>query len=77
MPPKKKKELVRFRPRLQDERRQQYRFASKERALKLAELAWLNLACPVRKLPLQITNDAFLTTEGIEQSRGLKINKLK
>ena len=27
MPPKKKKELVRFRPRLQDERRRQNRFA--------------------------------------------------
>ena len=27
MPPKKKKELVRFRPKLQDERRQQNRFA--------------------------------------------------
>ena len=37
MPPKKKKELVRFRSRLQDERRQQNRFAAKERALKLAE----------------------------------------
>ena len=37
MPPKKKKELVRFRSRLQDERRRQNRFAAKERALKLAE----------------------------------------
>ena len=37
MPPKKKKELARFRPRLQDERRRQNRFATKERALKLAE----------------------------------------
>ena len=37
MPPKKKKELVRFRSRLQDERRRQNRFAAKERVLKLAE----------------------------------------
>ena len=37
MPPKKKKELVRFRPRLQDERRRQNRFAAKEWASKLAE----------------------------------------
>ena len=37
MPPNKKKELVRFRPRLQDERRQQNRFTAKEWALKLAE----------------------------------------
>ena len=37
MPPKKKKELVRFRSRLQDERRRQNCFAAKERALKLAE----------------------------------------
>ena len=37
MPPKKKKELVCFRPRLQDERRRQKHFATKERALKLAE----------------------------------------
>ena len=37
MPPKKKKELVRFRPRLQDKRRRQNRFAVKEWASKLAE----------------------------------------
>ena len=37
MPPKKKKELVHFRSRLQDERRRQNCFAAKERALKLAE----------------------------------------
>ena len=37
MPPKKKKELVRFRPRLQDKRRQQNRLAFKEWASKLAE----------------------------------------
>ena len=37
MPPKKKEELVRFRPRLQDERRRQNRFAAKEWASKLAE----------------------------------------
>ena len=37
MPPKKKKELVRFRPRLQDKRRRQNRFAGKEWASKLAE----------------------------------------
>ena len=37
MPPKKKKELVRFRSRLQDERRRQNRFAAKEWASKLAE----------------------------------------
>ena len=37
MPPKKKKELVRFRPRLQDKRRRQNRFAAKEWASKLAE----------------------------------------
>ena len=37
MPPKKKKELVRFRPRLQEERRPQNRFATKEWASKLAE----------------------------------------
>ena len=37
MPPKKKKELVHFRPRLQDERRRQNRFAAKEWASKLAE----------------------------------------
>ena len=37
MPPNKKKELVRFRPRLQDERRQQNRFTAKEWASKLAE----------------------------------------
>ena len=37
MPPKKKKELVRFRPLLQDERRRQNRFAAKEWASKLAE----------------------------------------
>ena len=37
MPPKKKKELVRFRPQLQDERRRQNRFAAKEWASKLAE----------------------------------------
>ena len=36
MPPKKKKELVRFRPRLQDKRRQNC-FATKEWASKLAE----------------------------------------
>ena len=37
MPPKKKKELVRFRPRLQGKRRRQNRFAAKEWASKLAE----------------------------------------
>ena len=38
MPPKKKKELVRCRPRLQvDKRRRQNRFAAKEWASKLAE----------------------------------------
>ena len=37
MPPEKKKELVRFRPRLQDERRRQNRFAAKEWASKLGE----------------------------------------
>ena len=37
IPPKKKKELDRFRPRLQDERRRQNRFAAKEWASKLAE----------------------------------------
>ena len=37
MPPKKKKELVGFRPRLQDERRRQNHFVSKEWASKLAE----------------------------------------
>ena len=37
MPPKKKKEHVRFRPRLQDERRWQNRFAAKEWASKLEE----------------------------------------
>ena len=37
MPPKKKKELVRFRPLLQDERRRQNCFAAKEWASKLAE----------------------------------------
>ena len=37
MPPKKKEELVRFRPRLQDERRRQNRFAAEEWASKLAE----------------------------------------
>ena len=37
MPTKKKKELVRFRPRLEDERRRQNRFAAKEWASKLAE----------------------------------------
>ena len=37
MPPKKKKELVRFRPLLQDERRRQNRFAAKEWASKLGE----------------------------------------
>ena len=36
MPPKKKKELVRFRSRLQDKRRRQNRFAAKEWASKLA-----------------------------------------
>ena len=36
MPPKKKKKLVRFRTRLQDERRRQNRFA-KSGLLKLAE----------------------------------------
>ena len=36
MPPKKKKELVRFRSRLQDERRRQNRFAAKEWASKFA-----------------------------------------
>ena len=30
MPPKKKKELDRFRPRLQDERRRENRFAAKD-----------------------------------------------
>ena len=39
MPPKKKKELVRFRPRLPDKRRRQNRFAAKEWASKLAESA--------------------------------------
>ena len=34
---RRKKELVRFRPRLQDERRRQNRFAAKEWASKLAE----------------------------------------
>ena len=34
---KEEKELVRFRPRLQDERRRQNRFAAKEWASKLAE----------------------------------------
>ena len=37
MPPKKKKELVRFRPRLQDKRRRQNRLAFKEWDSKLAE----------------------------------------
>ena len=37
MPPKKKKELVRFRPRLQDKRRRQDHFAAKEWASKLAD----------------------------------------
>ena len=37
MPPKKKKELVRFHSRLQDERRRQNRFAAKEWASKLAK----------------------------------------
>ena len=37
MSPKKKKELVRFRPRLLDKRRRQNRFAAKEWASKLAE----------------------------------------
>ena len=38
MPPKKKIELVRFRPRLrEDKRRRQNRFAAKEWASKLAE----------------------------------------
>ena len=37
MTPKKKKDLVRFRPRLKDERRWQNRFAAKELASKLAE----------------------------------------
>ena len=37
MPPKKKKDLVRFRPRLQGKRRRQNRFAAKEWASKLAE----------------------------------------
>ena len=37
MPPKKKKERLRFRPRLQDERRRQNRFVAKEWASKLAE----------------------------------------
>ena len=37
MPPKKKKELLRFRPGLQDKRRRQNRFAAKERASKLGE----------------------------------------
>ena len=37
MPPKKKKELVRFRPQLQDKRRRQNRFVTKEWASKLAE----------------------------------------
>ena len=36
MPTKKKKELVRFRPRLEDKRRRQNRFAAKEWASKLA-----------------------------------------
>ena len=37
MPPKKKKELVRFRPRLQGKRRRQNRFVAKKCASKLAE----------------------------------------
>ena len=37
MPPEKKKELVHFRPRLQDKRRRQNRFAAKKWASKLAE----------------------------------------
>ena len=37
MPPKKKKELVRFRPRLQDKRSRQNRLATKELASKLGE----------------------------------------
>ena len=37
MPPKKKKELFRFRPQLQVKRRRQNRFAAKEWASKLAE----------------------------------------
>ena len=37
MPAKKKKELVRLRPRVQDKRRRQNRFAAKEWASKLAE----------------------------------------
>ena len=37
MPTKKKKELVRFRPRFEDKRRRQNRFAAKEWASKLAE----------------------------------------
>ena len=37
MPPKKKKELIRFRPPLQDERGRQNRFVAKEWASKLAE----------------------------------------
>ena len=37
MPPKTKREIVRFCPRLQDKRRRQNRFAAKEWASKLAE----------------------------------------
>ena len=37
MPPKKKKELVRFCPQLQDKRRRQNHFAAKEWVSKLAE----------------------------------------
>ena len=51
MPPKKKKLLVRFRPRLQDERRWQDRFAAKELASKLAESDKGNLVPRVLSYP--------------------------
>ena len=73
MPPKKKKELVCFRPRLQDKRRRQNRFASKEWASKLAESdkgsyypyynqeKWLNDGIAPEK-PIETTAESSFTS---------------
>ena len=73
MPPKKKKELVCFRPRLRNKRRRQNRFASKEWASKLAESdkgsyypyynqeKWLNDGIAPEK-PIETTAESSFTS---------------
>ena len=70
MPPKKKKEGVRFRSRLQDRRRRQHLFAAKDWASKLAESdkgsyynqeKWLK-DDKVREKPIETTAESSFTS---------------